>query len=57
MMEELTKYEQKVAELLEERLAAAGIDPADDDLTFEQIAQIEEITKSVQDDVRELEFD
>lgn len=52
-MEELSAYEQVVAERLAEKLTAQGIDPARDDLSFEQIAEIEEITKETQDEVRE----
>lgn len=51
-MEELSRYEQQVAKLLEEKLKVLGIDPASDDLTFEQIAEIEEITKETQDEIR-----
>ena len=49
-MEKLTPFEEKVAEILEKKLKAEGIDPHRDDLTDEQIARIEELTKEAQDD-------
>ena len=45
-----TEYEERVAKILDKKLKAAGIDPADDNLTDEQIAQIEELTKDAQDE-------
>lgn len=52
-MEKLTPFEEKVAEILEKKLKEEGIDPHRDDLTDEQIARIEELTKEAQDEARE----
>lgn len=53
-MEQLTPFELKVAEILGKKLADVGINPSDD-LTMDEIAQVEELTKDAQDEARELE--
>lgn len=49
-MNPLNAYEQRLMTILEDKLKAKGIDPSADDLTQEQIAEIEELTKESQDE-------
>jgi hypothetical protein len=48
----LSEFEERVAELLDRKLEAAGLDPASNKLTDEDIAKIEELTKEAQDEAR-----